>query len=62
MEDCVESLSNVMVRQQSLALSVLEDLAISNRKIIWSVEKQFALGKYTTADPDHFFPSLKWFL
>lgn len=51
MEDCVENLSNVMVKQQSLALSLLKELAISNGKVIWSV-------KYMTADPDHFFPSV----
>lgn len=62
MEDCVESLSNVMAKQQSFALSLLKELAISNRKVIWSVEKQFAPRKYTTADPDDFFPfmCLEW--
>ena len=32
------------------------ELAISNRKVIWLVEKQFALGKSTIAVPDHFLP------
>lgn len=47
-----------LVKQQSLALPLLRVLAISNRKVIWSVEKSSALGKYMTTDPDPFFPSV----